>query len=158
MRVAPIGCLTPSDDATAFIEAVRLSCLPTHKSDIAIAGASVVAWSISRAIEGASWETIKTEIIPLAERVQREYESTFSPLLGKRIRYALDVVAIEDEPRRCLDALYQSVGAGIESIPTAVALVDLADTRPMPCARLCANLGGDSDTIGAMASAICGAL
>ena len=37
-------------------------------------------------------------------------------------------------------------------------MVELADTDPNRCAVLCANLGGDTDTIGAMATAICGAL
>ena len=46
----------------------------------------------------------------------------------------------------------------IESVPCAIALVELAQTDPNRCAVLCANLGGDTDTIGAMATAICGAL
>ncbi|MNE77236.1 ADP-ribosylglycohydrolase [compost metagenome] len=53
------------------------------------------------------------------------------------------------------------VGAGvstIESVPAALAMVELAQTDPTRCAILCANLGGDTDTIGAMATAICGAL
>lgn len=52
------------------------------------------------------------------------------------------------------------VGAGTstESVPCAIALVELAQTGPNRCAVLCANLGGDTDTIGAMATAICGAL
>ena len=37
-------------------------------------------------------------------------------------------------------------------------MVELAETDPNRCAILCANLGGDTDTIGAMATAICGAL
>ena len=59
------------------------------------------------------------------------------------------------------EQLYQVVGAGtstIESVPCAIALVELAQTDPNRCAVLCANLGGDTDTIGAMATAICGAL
>ena len=53
------------------------------------------------------------------------------------------------------------VGTGtstIESVPCAIAMVELANTDPNRCAILCANLGGDTDTIGAMATAICGAL
>lgn len=46
----------------------------------------------------------------------------------------------------------------IESIPTAIALVELSNTDPHLCAELAANLGGDTDTIGAMATAICGAI
>ncbi|EHC62767.1 ADP-ribosylglycohydrolase, partial [Salmonella enterica subsp. enterica serovar Johannesburg str. S5-703] len=34
-------------------------------------------------------------------------------------------------------------------------MVELANTDPNRCAVLCANLGGDTDTIGAMATAIC---
>ena len=53
------------------------------------------------------------------------------------------------------------IGAGtstIESVACAIAMVELAQTDPNRCAILCANLGGDTDTIGAMATAICGAL
>ncbi|EIC6657074.1 ADP-ribosylglycohydrolase family protein, partial [Salmonella enterica] len=59
------------------------------------------------------------------------------------------------------EQLYQIIGAGtstIESVPCAIAMVELANTDPNRCAVLCANLGGDTDTIGAMATAICGAL
>ncbi|BAN97581.1 ADP-ribosylation/Crystallin J1 [Plautia stali symbiont] len=46
----------------------------------------------------------------------------------------------------------------IESVPAVIAMVELAATDPNRCAILCANLGGDTDTIGAMAVAIYGAL
>ncbi|XPE47740.1 ADP-ribosylglycohydrolase family protein [Shigella flexneri] len=53
------------------------------------------------------------------------------------------------------------MGAGtstLESVPAAIAMVELAGTHP-PAARCYApTLGGDTDTIGAMATAICGAL
>ncbi|MGF1725696.1 ADP-ribosylglycohydrolase family protein [Photobacterium nomapromontoriensis] len=161
MRVAPAGCLLPTHDRAQFIDGIRLACMPTHKSDIAIAGAGVIAWAISRAIEGSDWEQIKMEIVPLANDIQRQYESTFSPLLGSRIRYALYVAESQHNDKQALSDLYDMIGSGmdiIESIPTAIALVELAKTQPMKCAELAANLGGDTDTIGAMATAICGAL
>ena len=43
-----------------------------------------------------------------------------------------------------------------ESIPAALAIAYYAQDVKT-CALLCANLGGDTDTIGAMATAICGA-
>ncbi len=161
MRIAPVGCLLPTNNKNRFIEGVRLSCLPTHKSDIAIAGASVIAWAISRAIEGIGWQQIKNEIIPIANETQRANESTFSPLLGGRISYAISVVESQLDTAAGLTDLYELVGSGmdiIESVPTAIALVELAETNPMKCAELAANLGGDTDTIGAMATAICGAI
>jgi len=45
-----------------------------------------------------------------------------------------------------------------ESIPTAFGLVILAGGDPMRGVRHAANIGGDTDTIGAIAGAICGAL
>ncbi|EKC2244528.1 ADP-ribosylglycohydrolase family protein [Salmonella enterica] len=161
MRVAPLGCLVPTSDKNHFIEQVRLSCAPTHKSDIAIAGAAVIAWCISRAIDGISWSDIKKEIVPLGNETQRRYESTFSPLLGDRIDFALNTVTGQTDHLTGIDSIYEKVGAGmdiIESIPAAIALVELADASPVKCAVLAANLGGDTDTIGAMATAICGAV
>ncbi|SUI69499.1 ADP-ribosyl-[dinitrogen reductase] hydrolase [Serratia marcescens] len=64
-------------------------------------------------------------------------------------------------PEQASERIYQLIGAGvstIESVPAALAMVQLAQTDPTRCAVLCANLGGDTDTIGAMATAVCGAL
>jgi len=163
MRVAPMGCLLSTGDVAAFIEGVRLSCSPTHKSDIAVAGAFAIAWAVSRAVEGASWAQIKHELPPLIEQVQQQQITTFSPSLSRRVEWALQQVSrlsgLTDQD--ALFELYHSIGAGmdnIESIPMALALVELAATDPQRCAILAANLGGDTDTIGAMAVAICGAL
>jgi ADP-ribosylglycohydrolase len=45
-----------------------------------------------------------------------------------------------------------------ESVPTALGLMLLANGDPMRAVRYAANIGGDTDTIGAIAGAICGAL
>lgn len=65
MRVSPLGCLLPARDLDAFIEDIALASSPTHKSDLAIAGAVVVAWAISRAIEGDSGPQLLTRFPPL---------------------------------------------------------------------------------------------
>ena len=52
MRVSPLGCLLPARDVDAFIDDVALASSPTHKSDLAVAGAVVIAWAVSRAIDG----------------------------------------------------------------------------------------------------------
>ena len=57
-------------------------------------------------------------------------------------------------------SLFEVVGVDmlvVESIPTAFGLAALADLDPMKAIRYAANLGGDSDTIGAIAGAISGA-
>ncbi|KFK93501.1 MULTISPECIES: ADP-ribosylglycohydrolase family protein [unclassified Serratia (in: enterobacteria)] len=163
MRIAPIGCLMPSTDLAKFIDAVRLSCSPTHKADIAVAGAFAIAWAVSRAIEGADWATIKQELPERVEQVQQQQITTFSPSLSRRLVWALECAAKASTlpDTEALSELYHTIGAGmdnIESIPMSLALVELAGTDPQRCAVLAANLGGDTDTIGAMATAICGAL
>lgn len=161
MRVSPLGCLLPARDVDSFIDDVALASSPTHKSDLAVAGAVVIAWAISRAIDGESWSAIVDSLPSIARHAQQKRTTTFSASLAARLEIALKIVRNADGTESASEQLYQVVGAGtstIESVPCAIALVELAQTDPNRCAVLCANLGGDTDTIGAMATAICGAL
>lgn len=161
MRVSPLGCALPAGNLDAFIDDVALASSPTHKSDLAVAGAVVIGWAVSRAIDGASWQEIVDALPAIARRAQEKRITTFSASLALRIELALKTVREANGVESACDQLYQLVGAGtstLESVACAVALVDLAGTDPNRCAILCANLGGDTDTIGAMATAICGAL
>lgn len=161
MRVSPLGCLLPTHSLDTFIDEVALASSPTHKSDLAVAGAVVVAWAISRAIDGESWERIVDSLPAIAHHAQQKRITTFSASLSARLELALKIVREANGVESASEQLYQVVGAGtstIESVPCAIAMVELAQTDPNRCAILCANLGGDTDTIGAMATAICGAL
>lgn len=161
MRISPLGCLLPAQDLDLFIDAVALASSPTHKSDVAISGATVIAWAVSRAIDGASWTTIRDELPAIARAAQEKRVTTFSASMAARIELALSVVAQGRGVESTMQQIYDLVGTGtatIESVPAAIAMVELASTDPNRCAILCANLGGDTDTIGAMAVAICGAL
>lgn len=161
MRISPLGCLLPAKDLDAFVDAVALASSPTHKSDVAIAGATVIAWAVSRAIDGASWTSIRDELPAIARAAQEKRVTTFSASMAARVELALSVVAQGRGVESTMQQIYDLVGTGtatIESVPAAIAMVELANTDPNRCAILCANLGGDTDTIGAMAVAICGAL
>ncbi|EJS92469.1 ADP-ribosylglycohydrolase family protein [Pectobacterium wasabiae] len=161
MRASPLGCLLPAHDLDTFIEQVALASSPTHKSDLAIAGAVVISWAISRAIDGADWRDIVDALPSVARHAQEKRITTFSASLAARLELALNIVRNANGTESASEQLYQLIGAGtstIESVATAIAMVELAQTDPNRCAILCANLGGDTDTIGAMATAICGAL
>ena len=161
MRVSPLGCLLPTHNLDYFIEQVALASSPTHKSDAAIAGAVAIAWAVSKAVEGASWEIIRDQLPAISVAAQNKNVTTFSASMGSRIELALLVAQEDSGIETRMDRIYNLVGAGvstIESVPAAIAMVELAKTDPNRCAILCANLGGDTDTIGAMATAICGAL
>ena len=161
MRASPLGCLLPATRLEHFVGQVALASSPTHKSDLAVAGAVVVAWAISRAIEGDCWSDIVDSLPAIAHYAQQKRITTFSASLSARLEIALKIVRDANGIESASEQLYQVVGAGtstIESVPCAIAMVELANTDPNRCAILCANLGGDTDTIGAMATAICGAL
>ncbi|SHF86685.1 ADP-ribosylglycohydrolase family protein [Vibrio gazogenes] len=161
MRVSPMGCLLPATNLDRFIEQVALASSPTHKSDVAIAGAVVVAWAVSKAIDGHCWSAIKDQLPAIALAAQTKHITTFSASVASRVELALSVAGECGGIETRMDKIYNLIGAGvstIESVPAAVAMVEIAETDPNRCAILCANLGGDTDTIGAMATAICGAL
>ncbi len=161
MRVSPVGCLMPTSSLDDFIEQVALASSPTHKSDVAISGAVVIAWAVSKAIEGHSWLEIKDQLPAIAHAAQTKQITTFSASMASRVELALMVAGEKSGIEERMEKVYNLVGAGvstIESVPAAIAMVELAETDPNRCAILCANLGGDTDTIGAMATAICGAL
>lgn len=161
MRASPLGCLLPTASLDEFVDEVALASSPTHKSDLAIAGAVVIAWAISRAIDGTSWATICDELPSIARHAQEKRITTFSASLAARLELALSVARKARGTESAMEEIYQLVGTGtstVESVPAAIAMVELAKTDPNRCAILCANLGGDTDTIGAMATAICGAL
>lgn len=97
----------------------------------------------------------------IARYAQEAKTTTFSASLAARIELALKTVREANGIDSASEQVYQLIGAGtstLESVPAAIAMVELAGTDPNRCAILCANLGGDTDTIGAMATAICGAL
>ena len=160
MRVMPMGCLLPTASFDDFYAEIAAACAPTHKSDVAIAGAVVIAWAISKAVDGQAWLDVVHTLPDVARQAQLRNVNTFSASLGARVELALSVVKEERDVKEASARIYDLVGAGtsaIESVPAAIAMADLAGLDPNRCAVLCANLGGDTDTIGAMATAICGA-
>ena len=161
MRIAPVASMLSTRCVDTFIEDVFQLSSATHKSDVALAGAVAVAWSVSRAIDGAGWEEIKSELSEITEKAQKRNITTFSASMARRIELGFELVNDSSDEEEASEKVYHILGAGtgtIESVPAALAMVELAKADPNRCALLCANLGGDTDTIGAMATAICGAI
>jgi ADP-ribosylglycohydrolase len=88
---ASLGCLLPAGNLDAFVRRGAASS-PTHKSDLAIAGAVVIAWAISRAIDGESWQNI-VDALPAVARTRRKEDHHLQRLAGARIELAHTVRA-----------------------------------------------------------------
>jgi hypothetical protein len=130
MRASPLGCLLPATRLEHFVEQVAQASSPTHKSDLAIAGAVVIAWAVSRAIDGESWQNIVDALPGIARYAQEMKTTTFSASLAARIELALKTVREANGIESASEQVYQLIGAGtstIESVPAAIAMVELAE-------------------------------
>ncbi len=168
MRIAPIGVLCPSGDLDALLRDVAASCKIAHGTNIAIAGAAMVAAAIAVAMD-ASPEEPAAETIPRAIdaslRAARRGMSLGVDAAGasleERTKLGVAAAARGTTDDEFLQYIYDVVGASTEtteSIPAALAIVVRAGGDPVRSALLSANLGGDTDTIGAIAGGVSGAL
>lgn len=162
MRVTPIGIAMPTADPQAFAEAVWSSCRVTHATRQGFQSAALVAAAVSMGIDtarstspnlrGLLWKAV-TYVDSLPERGAW----TPDPDVVAATRRAMQLAA--NPALSSLECLVEQVGTSVASaqaIPMAFALLA---RDPSPQALLdAANLGGDTDTIGAIAGAILGAV
>lgn len=160
MRIAPIGCLFRPDQKEAIARYVYEVSKATHTSDVTIAGAAMIAVAVSSAIVNEDFEEVIRDVMDIEEIGYDLGCETFSPKLGERIRIGLGIARqYQGDDEGFIRKIYDVVGAGvgiIESVPTAISIAAYAKNPNLSC-LLCANMAGDTDTIGAMATAICGA-
>lgn len=159
MKVAPVGIIEDYNDISNLVKTVEQLCLPIHHTSIEIQVASVIAAIASFALrneysEGVLWE--------LAEKTIREGEKYGTQLPGaslverlRLLRYDLSKLSDTDIINR-LETVYGTGFETIETIPSVFTVIILSKGDPFKAAILSANLSGDSDTIGAIATAICG--
>ena len=159
MRIAPIGLIFPENPQRAAEVAADIS-LVTHGGKAALAAASAVASAISIALEEKVTldKIINTTIINshVGEKFGR---NVVSPSVGKRIALAVDIAQRMSE-EKALKEIYDVVGTGIlstEAVPAAFGIFVITKGDPMKSIVLAANIGGDTDTIGAIAGALSGA-
>ncbi|WP_283584357.1 ADP-ribosylglycohydrolase family protein [Limosilactobacillus difficilis] len=160
MRISPIGTLYEPDQFNDLVKMVYEVTKITHSSDVAISGACMIAGAVTAALADYSWD----QIITYAERANNAGFKLGAPTWAahnkERLEVGLDLAhkyAGDDDAFS--EAIYNTVGTGTtisESIPAALSIAYYAkDVKKS--AVICTNLGGDTDTIGAMATAICGA-
>lgn len=160
MRIAPIGCLFLPEEKQKIVDYVYGVSRATHTSDVTIAGASMIAVGVSSALVHDDFETVMDDILAIEDLGYQKGCETFSPRLAERTKIGLELAkTYRDDEEEFLKKVYDVIGAGvgiIESVPAAVSIAYYAQDPNRSC-LMCANLGGDTDTIGAMATAICGA-
>ena len=160
MRVTPVGIAKPSDDLDGLLEAVVAASGVTHNTTVALAGAGAVAAAVSAGIDGAGLDEA-IEVGISAARLGRNHGRWVAGAdVAARIEAAL--AGVRGLARDDLLAFIRNVvGTSVatqESVPAAFAILRAAgEGGAWNACLLAASLGGDSDTIAAMAGAIAGA-
>ncbi|MDB5522476.1 MAG: ADP-ribosylglycohydrolase family protein [Rhizobium sp.] len=157
MRIAPVGIMTPP--AADLVAIVAETCRATHNTSIAISAAAAVATVISHGVDGMDWQQALGHAVEAARAGESEGHWVAGGGVAARIEWALDLVndcGIEEGTRRVFDRVGTSV-ASQESVPAAFAVLKLAKGDAWQAAVIAANLGGDTDTIGAIAGSMAGA-
>ncbi|MFL6098787.1 MAG: ADP-ribosylglycohydrolase family protein [Actinomycetales bacterium] len=168
MRIAPVGICCAVGRETAgpsrlaeLVDRVALVSRATHDTGLAISGASAVAAAVSAGVAGAGVEEA-VRVAVEAARIGASYGAFVAGAdVGTRAAWAVELVAGR-RPADARETIATLVGTSVatqESVPAALALASLmVEDDPWPVVRAAASLGGDSDTIAAMAGAICGAV
>lgn len=160
MRIAPIGCLFHPTQKSKLINFVSQISKVTHSSDVTIAGACMIAAAVSGAMVYENFDQILEFVYSTEAPARALGFETINPSLSARTHLGIELAkkyAGDDES--FLESIYQIIGCGVlvsESVPAALSIAYYAKDVEH-CSLLCANLGGDTDTIGAMACAIRGA-
>lgn len=162
MKIAPVGMTGNPQNLEALVERVHLLCMPTHNTTTAISGASAVAAAFACAVEGEKdWGRLWETAMRAAALGEQKGYYVAAASVSARMRLAKRLVDQSASAEAALEEIYLTIGTGLpvnESVPAVFAAAYLAQGNPMLCARFCANLGGDTDTIGAVACGLCGAL
>lgn len=159
MRIAPVGCLVSWDRPDALAATVADISRVTHATDVAIGGAAMIAQAVASAVAGRDFDAVVGDALAVHDRAAALGHATYAANCRARLETALMLLGRCDGDAAVADMIYEVIGTGLptsESVPAALAIAYHCRT-PDRCALMCANLGGDTDTIGAMATAVCGA-
>jgi ADP-ribosylglycohydrolase len=167
MRIAPAGLVAAPGNLTGLVDVVQQASLVTHNTSVALAGAAAVAAAVSAGVAGQPADGRATSIAAVTEAAvaaarlggQRGHWVAGADVAA-RIGWAAGLTA----GLPAVDAaavIYTLVGTSLatqESVPAAFAVLAAVPDDPWRACLLAASLGGDCDTIAAMAGAVAGAV
>lgn len=142
MRVAPIGLLFRLD-RTGVLEQARLSAMPTHVHPLGIEGAQLLALAVAICSEMTQFNREVFFAGLLATCVSHDYRAKLGHAM--KVRTADELADLGNR----IEALH--------SVPTAIASFALSPDSYEETISNVIFLGGDTDTLAAMAGALSGA-
>jgi ADP-ribosylglycohydrolase len=159
MRIAPVGIATNSNDLPTLVDRVVAASRVTHNTGIALAGAAAVAAAVSAGISGAGVGEATAFAVDAGGIAATRGHWVAGADVAERIEWATALVSGLARAEAA-DVIYSLVGTSLapqESVPAAFAVLAAIPADPWQACLVAASLGGDCDTIAAMAGAVAGA-
>ena len=156
MRVAPVGIIFAPDKLDRLIRGAYECAIPTHGGQLAICAAAAVACAVSVAVEGAP----ATEVMAAALMASQEAEAFRPSERASTINASLERIYSDLRTRRLVadEIAEQYCPDKTENIVSVAISLALITESAEETALLAANIGGDSDSVASIGSAIAGAL
>lgn len=158
MRTPAVVLACPDADEEELARAITASCLPTHNSAAALEAAIAFGFALRAAASGSSKEGVIEAALRGAELAASAGEDDFPPpSSAARIRLLVDLAPRWRSPDDAMVFLHDVFGAGLPSWEVCPAVFGIflhAGTDTWLAARMGASMGGDTDTIAAMAGAL----
>lgn len=158
MRVTPIGIAASTSAPQLFADAVWSSCQVTHATRQGFQSAALVAAAVSLGIDAGAADVtdLLWKAVAFVRSLPERGAWSPEPDVVAATRRALKLAA--QPASSSLEWLAEQIGTSVASAQTIPMVFALLARNPSPRALLeAANLGGDTDTIGAIAGAILGA-
>ena len=161
MRTPALVLCAGKGDEDHLLHCIRMGCIPTHHTSQAISAAAAYGFALRALLDGKDIP----EVLEAAQRgARRGYESmdyvAAAPDCIARLKKIQEDLRDDPSDERIRHLLYYIYGNGLESIDafTVSMTVFLAKGKDVFGAqKLCASLGGDTDTVGALTGALCAA-
>ena len=143
MRAAPLG-LWLAGDAARLIDVTRTVSAITHAHPEGIDGGVLMALATAQALHGG----LNLDALSLA---------LTTDAFSARLACVPDLLAADPDPREVVAALGHTVRASASAVTAVYAAMRFFDEPLADLVAFCVAMGGDTDTIAAMAGGIHGA-
>ncbi|MGC4937768.1 ADP-ribosylglycohydrolase family protein [Kribbella sp. DT2] len=160
MRITPVGIASTPD---LLLDRVIAASAPTHNTGLALAAAAAVAAAVSAGVDGATVREATSAAAVAAREAAAYGYWVAGGDVSRRIEWAVTALAAHGEaapgPGAAAELVYELVGTSLaaqESVPAAFAVAN-GFGDPWDVVRVAASVGGDTDTIAAIAGAVVGA-
>lgn len=160
---APMRVLAPvlyhmDKDESSLITSIENCVIPTHNTNLAIESSLAVGFAYYYASKGANTNEIIDSAIKGAKIGEKLTEREFvGPSIAERLKIIKQYIPEADEVDKFLQKIYYIFGTTMEAVDVAgaaIAIGTYCKDDVWLAIRMGASIGGDTDTIAAIAGAL----